>query len=605
MPAVRFRFSRDVESNLRVVLMMIAVVVSVWLPFMIVRRSTQDTFNASNWFTHSAEIKATAYQLLHSLRDIEAAALTIYAALPAEDARARYRDDRAEVANELARLRMLTADNVEQQNRIGILQAVIEGRLDRYDNALAQLDAGDAPGARVAFADAQRLFDFRPTAHALLDAEEKLYQQRGATAEIERANAAWVTLGAMIVQLLLLGAVIFVSERQTRRRLRAESVAQRAIARAERIVQTVREPIALLDANLRLVMANAAFGQLYGSDGEVPAGQYLDSAGDGAWSDPALLQRLNDVATRDRELWDYELTQRLADGDERIVLVNARLMTLPDRDDSAVLLTSSDITARKRGEDEINELNQQLEGKVGQISEINRELEAFSYSVSHDLRAPLRHIAGFSEKLGKHLGDARDEKAAHYLEVISTSARRMSALIEDLLIYSRLGRHALRLQPVDMQSLVEEARDILDNETVDREIDWRIGHLPMVVADENMMRQVWQNLLGNAVKYTRDATHARIEIESSRSERGDYLFSVKDNGAGFDMQHAGKLFGVFQRLHKATQFPGTGIGLANVRRILVRHNGRVWAQAEPGKGATFHFSIPAGANTARQSGVTQ
>ncbi|HET6545607.1 MAG TPA: ATP-binding protein [Rhodanobacteraceae bacterium] len=598
-----FGFPEVAEPHLRTILLMVAVVASVWLPFMVVRRATDATVDASTWVAHSAEVKATAYALLHTLRDMEVAVLSVYAALPAKEAKSRYRNDRTQIASLLGNLRELTRDNLDEQNRIGNLQAIIDGRVTQFDRALDAIDAGDRATALVAIADAQRLFAFRDTADAIVAAEQNLYRERGSIAAVERQNAEWISLGAMIAQLLLLGAVIYLSERQVRRRLEAESLFQRAVARAQRIVQTVREPIALLDRDLRILMANAAFGELYGVAGEIGVGQRLDAAGDGVWSDPALLQRLSDVATRDRELWDYELGQSGTDGVERIVLVNARQMALPERDDPAVLLTASDITARKRAEDQINDLNTQLEGKVELVSDINRELEAFSYSVSHDLRAPLRHIAGFGDKLAEHLGDAADERTRHYLDVIGASARRMSGLIEDLLVYSRLGRHALRLQPVDMQSLAEEARAILESEAEGRVIEWRIGRLPVIVADENMMRQVWQNLLGNAVKYTGEKVRAVIEIEGSRSQRGEYIFSVRDNGVGFDMQYAGKLFGVFQRLHKSTQFPGTGIGLANVRRILVRHGGRIWTEAVVDQGATFYFSIPASLDASRQSGV--
>src|SRR5690606_2496940 len=180
-------------------------------------------------------------------------------------------------------------------------------------------------------------------------------------------------------------------------------------------------------------------------------------------------------------------------------------------------------------------------------------------------------------------------------------ARRMSSLIDDLLVYSRLGRSALKLQAVDMQSLAEEAKAVLDtgnafdNEESGRpaqRIEWRIAPLPVVVADENMMRQLWFNLLGNAVKYSARSTPAVIEVDCEPSAEGGHHFIVRDNGVGFDMEYAGKLFGVFQRLHKASEYPGTGIGLASVRRVLGRHGGRIWAESEPGKGATFHFVLP-------------
>ncbi len=356
----------------------------------------------------------------------------------------------------------------------------------------------------------------------------------------------------------------------------------------------------LLNAEQRIVLHNAAFAELYGVQGRDANGQPLQSVGEGAWADPIIHQRLADVLLRGRELWDYEHEQRGVDGLVRIMLVNARRMPLPDSDDEVVLMTVSDVTLQRAVQLRVEELNRQLEGKIEQMAEVNRELEAFSYSVSHDLRAPLRHVAGFSDKLARHLGEDADERSRHYLQVIGDSARRMAALIDDLLVYSRLGRGAMRLQPVDMQSLVADTRALLDSNlraeagadgTV-RDVQWNIGPLPVLVADENMMRQVWLNLLGNAVKYTAGREHALIEISAQQLPDGGHQFTVRDNGTGFDMQYAGKLFGVFQRLHKASDYPGTGIGLASVRRVLTRHGGRIWAEAQVDQGATFHFILP-------------
>src|SRR5690606_5606483 len=279
-------------------------------------------------------------------------------------------------------------------------------------------------------------------------------------------------------------------------------------------------------------------------------GQRLSELGNGAWADERMMHRLADVLGRGRELWDFEHEQRTADGMERTMMINARRMPLPDSEDSVALVTASDISVQKASDRQIRELNRQLGGKVEQVSDGNRGLEAFSYSVSHDLRAPLRHIAGFGDKLRRHLGDDADEKSRHYLEVMVSSARRMSALIDDLLVYSRLGRSALRVQTVDMQSLVSDTRAMLDansaTEAPGHTIEWRIAPLPVVVGDENMLRQVWLNLLGNAVKYSQGSEPARIEVEYRRGTDGHH-FTVRDNGAGFDMKYAGKLFGVFQR----------------------------------------------------------
>ena len=221
----------------------------------------------------------------------------------------------------------------------------------------------------------------------------------------------------------------------------------------------------------------------------------------------------------------------------------------------------------------------------------NKELEAFSYSVSHDLRAPLRHVSGFVQLLQSKAKGQLDETAQRYLEVISGAAQKMGALIDDLLLFSRTGRAQMRAETLPLGPIVEECRRELEPETRGRAIEWQIGDLPEVVADRALLRQVMANLLGNAVKYTGKKPEARIEI-SARREADETVVCVRDNGAGFDMKYADKLFGVFQRLHTEAEFEGTGIGLANVRRIVVRHGGRTWAEGAVDQGAAFYFTLP-------------
>ena len=603
-----FGLTETAESRLRMALLMAAVVASIWLPAMVGRHAMRESITASQWVAHSADVRSTIFELLLSARSIQSAAWVAYAGVEnVADTERIFRTQQEQLDDAFERLRRLSKDNAEQLGRIGGLQSVIDGRLQHYEGALRALEEGNRPAALDILVQGQVLFPFSGTAQEIVDVEADLFREREKAAESSRQRARWISFGATVAQLLLLGVLIVLSEQQVRRRLQAEQSAQRAVARAQRILQTVREPIAVLDAELRLIMANTSFAQLYagGEDaanatedgvdsGDSSDARPLTAVGDGAWTDPALLQRLRDVAARDRELWDFELAQRTADGVDRIVVINACGMSLPEHEADAILLTVSDVTARKRSEEQVAQLNSDLERRIEEVSEINRELEAFSYSVSHDLRAPLRHIAGFSDKLAARL-DGRDETANHYLEVMGEAARRMSQLIEGLLAYSRLGRHAMRLQPVDMGALVEDLRRTL---TVPggRRIEWSIAPLPDVVADEHMMRQVWQNLIENAIKYTANVDPARITIEGRRTERGESVYSVADNGAGFDMEYAANLFGVFQRMHKASEFPGTGIGLANVRRIITRHGGRVWAEAAIDEGATFHFSLPATAS---------
>jgi len=237
-------------------------------------------------------------------------------------------------------------------------------------------------------------------------------------------------------------------------------------------------------------------------------------------------------------------------------------------------------------------LEQRVEERTAQLEAVNKELEAFSYSVSHDLRAPLRHIDGFVDMLRKGSQDKLGDSGKRYLDIISGAAKRMGALIDDLLIFSRMGRSEMRRVKVNMDSLVAETISEMAQDLQGRDIEWDISPLPEVNADRPMLKQVWVNLISNAVKYSRDRSPSKIAVRGRDAGPRELEFSVKDNGAGFDMQYAGKLFGVFQRLHLNEEFEGTGIGLANVRRIVQRHGGKTWAEGKIGEGATFYFTLP-------------
>lgn len=241
---------------------------------------------------------------------------------------------------------------------------------------------------------------------------------------------------------------------------------------------------------------------------------------------------------------------------------------------------------------EIFRSSQEVQSTNEKLHEVNRELEAFSYSVSHDLRAPLRHITGFVNLLQKNAEQSLDERSRRYLNIVSESAQQMGALIDDLLIFSKMSRTELRRTKVASDSLLDEAMNTFQSDLDKRQINWKIGTLPEVEADLSMLRQVWINLIGNAIKYSRTRNPAEIEINCATSDNGEFIFFVRDNGVGFDMQYVDKLFGVFQRLHRAEEFEGTGIGLANVRRIVSRHGGRTWAEGKVDGGATFFFSLP-------------
>lgn len=575
----------------RLLLLGLAILLIVVGPVILLQWLSRSIQEATDVVIHTHEVEAAVLGVALDVREMESSAMLIALGADHPSARERLRTGRASLPERFQTLARLTADNPEQLVRVGRLRELVDARIDVVDQLL---EAPEAYRGSVVAPLATR-FPIRGLLNEILADEHALLARRSGDVSEQRHRMEWVRMIALGAQLLLLSLVLMSLGRQVARRLNAEKQTAQASQRALVVLDTVREPIVLLDGEQRIQMHNSAFAELYGLE----KGRKVSSLDDlgTAWQDKVMRQRLDDVLARGRELWDYELQQETADGLRRTVLLNARRMPLPEGDDHAVLVTVSDISLQKTAQQEIAALNRQLEGKVEQVSEVNRELEAFSYSVSHDLRAPLRHVAGFSDKLGRHLGEGMDAKTRHYLEVIGGSARRMSQLIDDLLVYSRLGRGALRMQAVDMQSLVAEARAMLDTGEqgegrADR-VEWRIAPLPIVLADENMMRQVWSNLLGNAVKYSSQRERAVIDVEHRRQQDGSHLFSVRDNGAGFDMAYAGKLFGVFQRLHKASDFPGTGIGLASVRRVLGRHGGRIWAESAPDQGATFFFTLPA------------
>ncbi len=323
----------------------------------------------------------------------------------------------------------------------------------------------------------------------------------------------------------------------------------------------------------------------------IVAGKEVIGAINFGYGDPPQdQQKLSDIAKKYKVPLD-ELLKKAKEYESRptyiIEMAKERLQV------SANLI--GEIISRKTTEKEILKLNQELERRVvkrtSQLEASNKELEAFSYSVSHDLRAPLRHINGYVDLLNEKFRADLPEKAQYYLTTVTDAARQMGTLIDELLQFSRTGRKEVRKVKIEMNALVKEVLESVNHDIGKREVTWKVEELPQVFGDYPLLKQVWANLLDNAVKYTRNTQKAEISIGFFEEEK-DFVFYVRDNGVGFDMKYAHKLFGVFQRLHSRAEFEGTGIGLANVQRIIHKHNGRVWAEAETGKGAVFNFSLP-------------
>lgn len=308
-----------------------------------------------------------------------------------------------------------------------------------------------------------------------------------------------------------------------------------------------------------------------------------------------------DVARNVMENRDFTLRATKTTEDEIGVLVDAFNAMLAEVGRRAEALENSnrqlehEMAERRRTDDALHQLNVDLEKRVTdrteQLEAANKELEGFSYSVSHDLRAPLRAVIGFSKMLLEDHGEQLDEEARRKVDVIKEDAEHMGRLIDDLLAFSRLGRKSMQTTEINMTELAQTVYDTLSRQTSDSHAEFRLGRLPSANGDRTLLGQVWTNLISNAMKFSSKRDGALIEVSSISNEQ-EHVYFVRDNGAGFDPRYQAKLFGVFQRLHDASEFPGTGVGLALIQRIIIRHHGRVWAEGKLGEGATFYFTLP-------------
>jgi PAS domain S-box-containing protein len=373
-------------------------------------------------------------------------------------------------------------------------------------------------------------------------------------------------------------------------RKRAEEQLRKASLYTRSLIEASLDPLVTIRKDGKIADVNRATEAVT----EVPRERLIGSDFSDYFSEPDKARRVYERVFAEGTVRDYPLAIRAASGALTEVLYNAALFTNESGEVEEIFAAARDVTRMKAAEQEVRRLNDDLEQRVlqrtAQLEAANKELEAFTYSVSHDLRAPLRHICGFSKILTEEYGSSLAPEAQHHLQRIQEGTRRMGLLVDDLLNLGRVGRHEVRLQVTGLNSVVQEVVAELTPECEGRRVEWKIGGLPFVECDPALMKQVFQNLLSNAVKFTRPRSHAIIEV-GQKDQDGTPVVFVRDNGVGFSMKYADKLFGVFQRLHRAEDFEGTGVGLATVQRIVQKHGGRLWAEADLDKGAAFYFTL--------------
>ncbi len=419
----------------------------------------------------------------------------------------------------------------------------------------------------------RRLYDteYRIRRH---DGEYRLFAVRGVPVkESDGSIREWV------------GTCTDITERKC-----AEEEIRKASLYTRSLLEASLDPLVTISRDGKITDVNQATEKVTGVSRE----QLIGSDFSNYFTDPESARRGYEQVFAEESVRDYPLAIRHVSGRVTDVLYNANVFKNEVGEIEGVFAAARDVTERKQAEQEVHRLNAELEQRVilrtAELEAANKELEAFTYSVSHDLRAPLRHISGFSKILSEEFGANLPEEAHHHLQRIEEGTHRMGQLVDDLLNLARMGRRDLSRQVTGLKSVVEEVIRALKPDLADRDVEWKIGDLPFVECDTALMTQVLQNLLSNALKFTRPRQHALIEV-GQEEQNGLPVVFVRDNGVGFSMKYADKLFGVFQRLHRAEDFEGTGVGLATVQRIIQKHGGRIWAEAELDKGATFYFTL--------------
>lgn len=548
--------------------------------------------------------ESSAYGILHAARALAECEELLSEVKAAESAQRgyvftgnprflqEYETVRRGLPRHIAELRELVHD--ADAAALAGLERALDERLDALDDGIVLKRERRSPGELtelVSGRGATAMVTVRERVHELRTAQkDRLGAHTAAWKRQSRASALSVGTGSALAFVALLGALALI-----RRELTAREAAQRRAEDYGRELEDLYDHAPCgyhsLDARGRFVRINETELRWLGYAREELLGTPFVAllTPDGQ----ATFERRFPAFMRDGAVSDLEFDLRRRDGSVLPVSLAATALRDARGEFVASRSTLFDITARRAAEAKARELHAALDRRNAELTAANEELESFSYSVSHDLRVPLRAIDGYSRMLEEDLGDRLAGDDRRRLSVIRDSVQRMGQLIDDLLAFSRYGRKALALGPVDMMQLVREACARIDEGGASLAPILTVEPLPEAWGDPALLREVWTNLLSNAVKFSAGRTAPAVRVSGCRGERGS-LYRVRDNGAGFDMRYVDKLFGVFQRLHGQHEFPGTGVGLAIVKRIVTRHGGRVWAQGKLDQGAEFQFVLPYG-----------
>ena len=372
-------------------------------------------------------------------------------------------------------------------------------------------------------------------------------------------------------------------EKSGTERKRMEVAVREALRYAESIVGTVREPLVVLNVDLKILSANRSFYNTFKVTPDKTIGNFIYDLGDRQWDIPRLRTLFEDILPKNTKFDNFEVEHEFPIIGRKIMLLNASRIYRKDIGMQMILLAIEDITEHRLREDELKKLSEEL-------ARSNADLRDFAYVASHDLKKPLQSIEGFAKLLGRRYKGKLDAKADEFIEYIGSSVKRMQELIKDLLEYSQIGAKEKKFKPTDCSDVVEKAVGNLQTAIEESNAVVTYDELPTVLVDTPQMISLFQNLIYNAIKF-RGEEAPRIHISAQR--KGDeWVFSIQDNGIGIDPKDSEQIFGMFQRLHGSTEYPGTGIGLAICKKIVGQHGGRIWVESETGKGSTFYFTMP-------------